>query len=68
MDRDTLIDELLDNVKLIKTARFKLEDINLILPIESSEYIEDNLIDAQGSLELVQKLYEKEIEKLGGNI
>lgn len=67
MDRDELLDELEENRDLIQRAKYKLDDINKNLPIDSWDYIEMNLINAIESLRIVQSLYEKEIEKLGGN-
>ena len=67
MDRDELLDELEENRDLIQRAKFKLDDINKVLPIDSWDYIEMHLINAIESLNIAQKLYEKEIEKLGGN-
>lgn len=68
MERDTLIEELEENIDLTQRARYKLDDINISLPIDNWEHIQMYLINARASLEIVQKCYEKEIEKLGGNI
>lgn len=67
MDRDNLLEELDENRDLIQRAKFKLDDINKDLPIDSWDYIEMHLINAIESLNIAQKLYEKEIERLGGN-
>lgn len=67
MDRDELLDELEENKDLVQRAKFKLDDINKDLPIDSWEYIGMHLINAIESLNIAQRLYEKEIEKLGGN-
>lgn len=68
MDRDRLLEELEENKDLIQRAGFKLDDINKDLPIDSWEFVQMHLINARASLEIAQKCYEKEIEKLGGNI
>lgn len=67
MDRDRLLEELEENKDLIQRAGFKLDDINIGLPIDSWEFVHMHLINARASLEIAQKQYEKEIEKLGGN-
>ena len=67
LDRDTLLEELEENRDLTQRARFKLEDINHNLPIDKWEFIHMHIANARTSLEIAQREYEKEIEKLGGN-
>ena len=68
MDRDRLLDELYENLYLVQLTVSRLEDINEDLPIDSWEKIDSHIVDAKSSLEKARKLYEKEIERLGGNI
>lgn len=69
MDRDRLLDELYENLDITQeTIHCLKDDINKDLPIDSWEYIDMHLLNAITSLDTVQKLYEKEIERLGGNM
>lgn len=68
MTKGDLIDKINDNIDLVQRSRYKLDDIEELRLLDSWELINGYIKDIKYDLKMLERLYEKEIEKLGGNV
>lgn len=59
------IEELKENIDIIQKACYRLEDVNLNLNVDGDD--RGNMIDVKDSLHSIKKIYQKALEKIGGD-